>query len=367
MADSDAGRVAVVGMAVRVPGADDDLDRFWDLLAGGVDSVSHFDREQLVDWGVAPELVDRPNLVPARAVLADQYRFDAALFGYSPDESALIDPQQRLLLMCAWAALEHAGYPPVAADGNSTGVFVGTGMNVYLLDNVLKHRTAIADAAGLLLVIGNDKDFAATRIAYKLNLQGPALTVQTACSTSLVAVHTGRAEPADPRDRHGAGRRGHRRAAVPPGPPVPAGRHLLRGRAVPLLRRLGRWDRAGRRRRRGGAQAAATTLGATATPCTRSSPARRSTTTAPARPGSPHRGRPARPRRSPPRWRWPVSHPDTVGSGRDPRHGYRAGRPGRGRRACARCSTPAPAGGAARSPRSSRTSGTRTPPPGWWA
>lgn len=189
MADRDASRVAIVGMGVRVPGAEDDLELFWDNVEHGVDSVSHFDREQLAGWGVAPELLARPNLVPARAILADQHRFDAELFAYSPDESALIDPQQRLLLMCAWAALEHAGHPPVGANGNRTGVFVGTGMNVYLLDNVLKHRTAIADAAGLLLVIGNDKDFAATRIAYKLNLQGPALTVQSACSTSLVAVH----------------------------------------------------------------------------------------------------------------------------------------------------------------------------------
>jgi phthiocerol/phenolphthiocerol synthesis type-I polyketide synthase E len=187
--DSDAGRVAIVGMAARVPGADDDLALFWEHIEHGVDSVSHFEREQLAGWGMPPELLTRPNLVPARGVLADPFRFDAELFGYSPDESALIDPQQRLLLMCAWAALEHAGHPPVAPNGNRTGVYVGTGMNVYLLDHVLKHRTAIADAAGLMLVIGNDKDFAGTRIAYKLNLQGPALTVQTACSTSLVAVH----------------------------------------------------------------------------------------------------------------------------------------------------------------------------------
>ncbi|PRY31850.1 beta-ketoacyl synthase N-terminal-like domain-containing protein [Pseudosporangium ferrugineum] len=190
MADDDAGRVAVVGMAARVPGADDDLDLFWDNIEHGVDSVGHFDREELAAWGVAPELLARANLVPAHGVLPDPFRFDAELFGYSPDESALIDPQQRLLLMCAWAALEHAGQPPVAANGNRTGVYVGTGMNVYLIDKVLKHRAAIADAAGLMLVIGNDKDFAGTRIAYKLNLQGPALTLQTACSTSLVAVHT---------------------------------------------------------------------------------------------------------------------------------------------------------------------------------
>ncbi|MER5333760.1 beta-ketoacyl synthase N-terminal-like domain-containing protein [Micromonospora sp. NPDC002717] len=185
----DSAAVAVVGMAVRVPGAERDLDLFWHHVVNGIDAVTFFTPEQLVGWGVPKDLVERPDFVPARAVLRDADRFDHRLFSYSPSDSMLMDPQQRILLECAWAALEHAGHPPVAADGNRIGVYVGTGLNVYLLDNVWPDERAVEAAGGLGLIIGSDKDFASTRIAYKLNLQGPALTLQTACSTSLVAVH----------------------------------------------------------------------------------------------------------------------------------------------------------------------------------
>ncbi|MEU5949936.1 beta-ketoacyl synthase N-terminal-like domain-containing protein [Micromonospora sp. NPDC047465] len=185
----DSAAVAVVGMAVRVPGAERDLDLFWHHVVNGIDAVTFFTPEQLVGWGVPKDLVERPDFVPARAVLRDADCFDHRLFSYSPSDSTLMDPQQRILLECAWAALEHAGHPPVAADGNRIGVYVGTGLNVYLLDNVWPDERAVEAAGGLGLIIGSDKDFASTRIAYKLNLQGPALTLQTACSTSLVAVH----------------------------------------------------------------------------------------------------------------------------------------------------------------------------------
>ncbi|OJF15091.1 beta-ketoacyl synthase N-terminal-like domain-containing protein [Couchioplanes caeruleus] len=185
----DSAAVAVVGMAIRVPGAERDLDLFWQHVVTGTDAVSFFTPQQLSGWGVPKDLVEHPHFVPARAVLRDAGCFDHRLFGYSPSDSALMDPQQRILLECAWAALEHAGYPPVAVDGNRIGVYVGTGLNVYLLDNVWPNTRVVEAAGGLQLIIGSDKDFAGTRIAYKLNLQGPALTVQTACSTSLVAVH----------------------------------------------------------------------------------------------------------------------------------------------------------------------------------
>jgi len=187
--DIDAGRIAIVGMAVRVPGANRDLDLFWRDIRDGVDSISFFERDELLGWGVPAEVVDQPNFVPARGILPDADRFDGRLFSYSPQDSALMDPQQRVLLECAWSALEHAGLSPIAQDGNRTGVYVGTGMNVYLLDNLWPNERALKAAGGLQLVISSDKDFAATRIGYKLNLQGPALTLQSACSTSLVAVH----------------------------------------------------------------------------------------------------------------------------------------------------------------------------------
>ncbi len=189
MAEQDSGRIAIVGMAVRVPGADRDLDRFWQDAAAGVESISFFTRDELLAWGVPAELADRPDFVPARGVVDGADRFDHRLFSYSPQDAALMDPQQRVLLECAWSALEHAGHAPVGVDGNRTAVFAGTGMNVYLLDNLWPNERVLTAAGGFGLVIGSDKDYAATRIAYKLNLQGPALTTQTACSTSLVAVH----------------------------------------------------------------------------------------------------------------------------------------------------------------------------------
>ncbi|SDI17234.1 Ketoacyl-synthetase C-terminal extension [Actinokineospora alba] len=190
MAESvESGRIAIVGMAVRVPGAERDLDLFWRNVEQGVDSISFFERDELIGWGVPAETVDQPNFVPARGIIRDADCFDGRLFSYSPQDCALMDPQQRVLLECAWGALEHAGYSPIAQDGNRTAVYAGTGMNVYLLDNLWPNERALKAAGGLQLVISSDKDFAATRIGYKLNLQGPGIVLQSACSTSLVAVH----------------------------------------------------------------------------------------------------------------------------------------------------------------------------------
>ncbi|MFD4911203.1 beta-ketoacyl synthase N-terminal-like domain-containing protein [Kitasatospora purpeofusca] len=182
-------RIAIVGMGIRLPGAGRDLDRYWHDIKNGVESISFFSREQLLGWGVPEEVADNPNFIPARAVLDDYDHFDHRLFGYSPQDAVLMDPQQRILLECAWGALEHAGYPPIGADGNRTAVYVGTGMNVYLLDILWPNVRAVKSAGGLGVLTSSDKDYAATRIAYKLNLQGAAFSVQTACSTSLVAIH----------------------------------------------------------------------------------------------------------------------------------------------------------------------------------
>jgi acyl transferase domain-containing protein len=189
MPEQDQGRIAIIGMGIRLPGAGRDLDRFWHNVENGVEAMTFFGRDELRGWGVPDEVIDHPNFVPARSVLDDYDRFDGRLFGYSPQDSVLMDPQQRVLLECAWSALEHAGYPPIAPDGNRTAVHVGMGLNVYLLDILWPNTRAVKSAGGLQILISSDKDFAATRIAYKLNLQGPAFTVGTACSTSLVAVH----------------------------------------------------------------------------------------------------------------------------------------------------------------------------------
>src|SRR5262249_44471548 len=127
-----------------------------------------------------------PAYVNARGVLADVRGFDAGFFGFNAREADLLDPQQRLFLECAWEALEHAGHAP--RDGLApVGVFAGVGLATYQL-GLYADPAVRAQLDGFQLMLTNDKDYVATRVAYKLNLRGPAITVQTACSTSLVAV-----------------------------------------------------------------------------------------------------------------------------------------------------------------------------------
>src|SRR6185436_8965337 len=183
--DRTGMEVAIIGMAGRFPGARD-VEELWRNLRDGVESVSFFSEQELRAEGLPPELVARPGYVRAGAVLADAELFDAAFFDYAPREAEVVDPQQRLLLECAWEALERAGY---AGTGRPTGVFAGTSYNLYLLTNVFAHPEVISALGGFTAGLASERDYIATRISYKLNLTGPSLTVQTACSTSLVAVH----------------------------------------------------------------------------------------------------------------------------------------------------------------------------------
>lgn len=189
---ADENSIAIIGMAGRFPGADD-VREFWRNLCDGVESVSSFTDEQLRASGIAEEVIRDPNYVRTRAVLAKPEWFDAGFFGFTPREAELTDPQQRVFLECAWTALEDAGLDPARYAG-TVGVFAGSSMNTYLLDNIGSHHEQIAEFVtqfqtdGYPLLLGNDKDYLATRCAYKFNLRGPAVTVQTACSTSLVAV-----------------------------------------------------------------------------------------------------------------------------------------------------------------------------------
>jgi acyl transferase domain-containing protein len=177
--------VAIVGMAGRFPGARD-LDELWHNLAHGVESIRQVSREEAVASGLAPALLADPRLVTAAATLEGAELFDAEFFGYSPRDAERMDPQQRLFLECAEEALEHAGYHPGRYDG-LIGVYAGSGAGTYLLH--LLASAGISPEEGLQLVIGNDKDYLANRVSYKLDLRGPSLGIQTACSTSLVAVH----------------------------------------------------------------------------------------------------------------------------------------------------------------------------------
>ncbi|MFY9343072.1 MAG: polyketide synthase, partial [Planctomycetota bacterium] len=180
--------VAVIGMAARLPGALTVAD-YWRNLLAGVESVQQFSDAQLLAAGVQPRLLKNPRYVKAGVVLPGLDRFDAEFFGLSPKEAAIMDPQHRQFLECAWEALEDAAHPPSRFQG-PIGVFAGCGMGSYFTWNVLRNRRLLEEV-GLFLLrhTGNDKDFLATRVSYCLDLAGPSVNVQTACSTSLVAIH----------------------------------------------------------------------------------------------------------------------------------------------------------------------------------
>jgi acyl transferase domain-containing protein len=178
--------VAIIGMAGRFPGAKN-TTKFWQNLRDGVESIAFFTEQELVAAGVDPALLRNPSYVKARGVLEDIEWFDAAFFGVTPREAAIMDPQHRLFLECAWEALEHAGYDPAAYPG-AIGVYAGANMSHYAL-GLLVNPEVIMSVGTMPLVLGNDKDYLCTRVSYKLNLEGPSLAVQTSCSTSLVAVH----------------------------------------------------------------------------------------------------------------------------------------------------------------------------------
>ncbi|HEY5836728.1 SDR family NAD(P)-dependent oxidoreductase [Streptomyces sp.] len=185
--DQDLDRVAIIGMAGRFPGAGD-VETFWTNLEQGREGITVFSDEELSAAGADPALLAREGYVKAKGVLDDADLFDEGFFGYSPREAELLDPQHRVFLECAWHALESAGVDPTRFDGR-IGVFAGAGLNTYLLFNLMNNQRVL-DATGMYQVaLASDKDFLATRAAYKLDLTGPAVTVQTACSTSLTAVH----------------------------------------------------------------------------------------------------------------------------------------------------------------------------------
>jgi acyl transferase domain-containing protein len=187
MSEETVPQIAVVGLAARYPGART-VDELWRNLRGGVESISYFSAEEMAAAGVDPRLLADPNYVRAKGVLPDADLFDAAFFGFTPREAELMDPQHRVFLEAAWAALEDAGCDP-QRSGERVGVFAGSGASSYLISNLLPHRE-MAEAAGVLqLLLLNDRDFLATRTSYKLGLTGPSVAVQTACSTSLVAIH----------------------------------------------------------------------------------------------------------------------------------------------------------------------------------
>ena len=187
MSETSGLEIAIVGCAGRFPGARD-VAELWRNLCAGRESISFFSRDELAAAGVDAAALDDPNFVPARGRLAEADLFDAPFFDFTPREAQITDPQHRLFLECAWEALEDAGYDPGRFPGR-IGVFAGVSMSTYLLFNLMPEGELIAAMGSFQAMLGNDKDFLPTRVSYKLNLRGPSVLVQTACSTSLVAVH----------------------------------------------------------------------------------------------------------------------------------------------------------------------------------
>lgn len=178
--------IAVIGMAGRFPGAKN-IHRFWDDLKNGKELVSFFSAEELKEAGVEPELLNNPNYVKAYGLLEDIDCFDASFFGYTPREAEIMDPQIRIFHECVWAALEDAGYDPGTYDG-LIGLYAGATLNLNWAARAIlsgKDNEIGSFAAGQLI----QKDYLTLRISYKLNLMGPSFVLNTACSTSLVAIH----------------------------------------------------------------------------------------------------------------------------------------------------------------------------------
>src|SRR4051812_40882420 len=191
--DNTGESIAVIGMSGRFPGAKN-VGQFWTNLANGVESVTRFQQDEL-EHSVATEEAKAKGqaYIRARGVLDNVDLFDAAFFGILPREAEVMDPQHRLFLECAWEALEHGGYDSEQVGG-MIGVYAGVSLNTYLLFNLCADRSFTANFAARFqtgdfqTLLGNDKDFLPTRVSYKLNLRGPSMAIQCACSTSLVAV-----------------------------------------------------------------------------------------------------------------------------------------------------------------------------------
>ncbi|MBN2524267.1 MAG: amino acid adenylation domain-containing protein [Bacteroidales bacterium] len=185
--------IAIVGMAGRFPGARN-IEELWDVLVEGKDTVSHFSDEELEEMeGFLEKFKDNPNYVRAKGIIDDIEYWDADFFGVTSYEAKNTDPQHRIWLETVWHAFENAGIDPYSYNG-AIGVFAGTGLNTYLLNNILLDPASRSDYLCLRTLesfqkyLNNDPSFIATRTSYAFNLKGPAINVQTGCSTALVAV-----------------------------------------------------------------------------------------------------------------------------------------------------------------------------------
>jgi acyl transferase domain-containing protein len=177
--------IAVIGMAGRFPGARN-IEKFWENLKNGVESITFFSDGELEESGIDSELIRNPDYVKAKGLLEDVEYFDARFFDYTAAEASTMDPQLRIFHECSWEALEDAGYDPGRCD-ELIGLYAGAGFNPYWMARYLPGMNSLSrqfETSSL-----NAREYLTTRVSYKLNLKGPAVTILTACSTSLVAIH----------------------------------------------------------------------------------------------------------------------------------------------------------------------------------
>lgn len=179
--------IAVIGMACRLPGAQDP-DQYWNNLREGVESITFYSDEELRERGVPESTLANPHYVKATGIVADGEGFDAEFFGYTAREAEIMDPQHRHFLEVAYHALEDAGYDPARYEG-LIGVYGGCTMNTYLPMNIIPRGGVLDVVADLQIMLASDKEYLPARVSYKLNLTGPSIAVQSACSTSLTAIH----------------------------------------------------------------------------------------------------------------------------------------------------------------------------------
>lgn len=178
--------IAVIGMSCKLPGADSP-NAFWQLIINKTESIQFFTETELTNAGIPLKLIKNPNYVPARGILTDVDKFDAAFFGYSPYEASITDPQHRVFLEQSWIALEDAGYTADSFSGN-IGVFAGTNDSSYLYQNLLKNKNIASDYDQQQLMLATSTHYLATKVAYAMGLTGPCITVNNACSTGLSTI-----------------------------------------------------------------------------------------------------------------------------------------------------------------------------------
>jgi phthiocerol/phenolphthiocerol synthesis type-I polyketide synthase E len=179
--------VAVIGMAGRFPGSSD-VDAFWRNLRDGVEGITHFTVDELRAEGVSEELLARPNYVRARGCVEGTDRFDASFFNYRARDAELMEPQLRFFLEACWEAMESAGYDTAEYEG-SVGVYAGATAPSYFLHHYVRDPSLFEGVNRWQLSTITENDYLTTHVSYRMRLRGPSMNIQSACSTSLVAVH----------------------------------------------------------------------------------------------------------------------------------------------------------------------------------